>query len=188
MKTLKPQFLKLLFILILSLAACTHYQVSDPSKASTQLYPDGNYRHFITMELSGGRSQKFQGVVSIKPESIVIVGLSPFGNSMFRITDSRGKDEPKFDIYFEPLRKYEPKLRQFYSLLRELLILPSNGESKSTSDKVLDAQSRLSSLNVTADKKTTLTFGNYDLRNIPLHVRIERDDFKVDIEVGEYEI
>jgi len=175
----------LFFLGMWLLSSCSHYQIADKDKTTNRLYPDGTYRHDITLELPQGKTQRFQGVVSLTPQTIVIVGLSAFGTTLFRITD---KDQVNVEIFFEPLKKYEPKLQQFYRLLKTMLLLSVNGGSADAGIRTTDPHGRLQSMVIDDRSKTRLIFGDYDEHNVPLHVRVEREEFNVDVRVKGYEI
>jgi hypothetical protein len=152
---------------------CTAYRVKEGGPPRTRVYPDGVYKHSVLITLPDGSLQRFQGVVSLGEKEIIVVGLSAFQTTAFRIKDDLTADKLQVEIFAMPLKRYEAKLREFYRLLRKVFLLPL---------KELPAEP----MQLTAETK--LFFEEYDSHQIPLRVKIEGGKFDVEIKVTGYEI
>ena len=140
------------------------------SQAKNRLFPDGTYRHEVTLMLPNGQQHQFQGVVKLAPERIEVVGLSFFNTTVFRVVDNRKNEPPEVHIYIPQLRPQEAKVREMYGLLKKMLLLP-HAEAEKTE---LPGGGHLS-------------MAGYDERHIPRLLRIQSDKFTVDVKVTSYD-
>lgn len=191
----KPR--SILMVLALMLSACSSsFKHASQSYNSSRLFPDGTYSHDVRLTLPPreGSTEKhfsFNGVVRIKPESIEVVGLSFLGMTAFRIFENRKNGEIKSEIYFEPMRKHEAKLKLYYQILREVLLVGSQSNLAADKIKVITFNERglpTEIVTVGLDKNADFKLGRFDERGIPAQFSIEHPNFKVEVTVTSYEI
>ena len=157
-------FLFLNFFSFLLTACTSAYHLKDDSLTSPdRVYPNGIYRHEVTLHTADGQTHRFNGVVKLSPQRIEVVGLSFFGTTVFRITDDL-RTEATIEIFVYPLKKHEGRLRKIYVLLKKLLLLSPKGEQKGLK---LDA---------------------YDEHHIPRHVEITGEKYQVEVKVTGYDL
>lgn len=174
-------------------------QASAPISADReQLFPNGTYKHNVRLELEQAPNPEkpdekrfdLKGLAQVQPEMIKVVGLSPFGTTLFKITENRATGEINVETYVDSLKRVESKIRDYYSVLRHMMIAPMKpGKrgamklAKANSDglpEVVDLKTR--------DESATLKFENYDKNKIPQRIQITHPRFKVDVEVAGYEV
>ena len=188
--------------LLLSLSpvftGCASKQIVSESVARTRLFPNGVYRHKVRLTIAshGDVPEKkfdFDGVVRISDDAIRVVVLSFFGTTLVKINDDLKKGEVTSEVFIEPMKKFEPKLREYYSVLKLVLISPAThaGESANTPvvwNKVNEKGLPLE-LKTTADSKDVeFLFNSYDKSDIPESVLVKHPSFTADIQVTGYEL
>lgn len=137
----------------------------DPNR----LFPDGKYKHHVTLTQNDGTEREFEGVLKISHKDIVLVGLSHFGSTVFQINDIK-KAKLEVKIFYEPMQKYEPQFRDFYLTMKEVLLRRNNYLSKSKKEMA------------------EITIGEKDHHGIPEAFYIDHPKFKVKVEVVGYEL
>jgi hypothetical protein len=171
------------------LTGCSSYRVKVNGRPRDRIYPDGIYKHNVKLTLPEGNRQRFEGVVSIGEKEIVVVGLSVFQTTAFRLKDNLSTGDLKVEIFAMPLKQYEAKLREFYLLLRKVFLLPLKDDGGATIQRENRPDGFPSSVQTKDLKQNAkLIFEEYDVRQIPLRVKIEGANFSVDIKVTGYEI
>lgn len=162
-----------LFFCLAWLVGCaSSYQVKEgTTPSSDRLFPDGTYRHDVTLSLPNGQQHHFQGVVKLAPDKIEVVGLSFFNTTVFRVIDDRKGGEPDVHIYVPQLKSQEDKVRSLFGTLRDMLLLPPGEIEK----RELPGGAKVS-------------VANYDEKHIPRNLKIEGPKFTVDVKVIGYEI
>ena len=190
----RPLLLSFLFLL----AACSstgYKKVTHPDLERKTLFPNGVYQHDIQLTIPSQaelaeKDFHFNGVVKISSDAIVVVALSPFGTTLFKIAEDRITHKISDEIYMMQMRKFEPKLLEYYSVLRELLVLRGHEEVskelvwKETSPEGLPIRVELAHDQIEAVFK----FSKYDKNKIPEEITIEGEHFNVKIKVVGYEI
>lgn len=163
-----------------------------------RIFPAGSYNHDVKLELvrapnpekPGERSFAFKGVVLISGREIRVVALSPFGTTLFKIAENRSTAEVSVVSYVDALKPLEPKFREYYAVLRDMLLAPMAPPRKGRVRLVKsNAQGRPEEIE--ADQGTepaSFFFSAYDPNGVPLQVRIEHARFKVEVKVVDYEI
>jgi hypothetical protein len=179
---------------ILSLFAITFmtFGCSTPAKkissheiAKDFIFPYGIYKHDIQFQVLGHESADrretvapqnyhFKGVIKLGPDLIQVVALSPFGTTVFKITDDLKKNQVTDEIYVDRVKPFEPKLLKYYGNLKTLL---------TTRRETLAPDQTLA-----VDSETTIQFGKKDDNQIPETVKIMSRAYTVDIEVTGYEL
>lgn len=174
------------FLLALTLTGCSISQRSVKNEivdAKRELvFPYGTYKHDVHLEfreppnLASPNEKVFdlKGIVKIDEKDIKVAALSPFGTTVFTILENRITDEVKVEVYVESLKKLEPKLREYYAVVRAMLLAPM------PLSRELPSELRA--------KETLLRFSEYDDNKIPLNVLIEHERFNVNVVVSGYEI
>lgn len=157
---------------ILWLSACTDsFRVKESPDTKHRVFPDGTYRHDVVLSLPNGQRHQFQGVVKLGPERIEVAGLSFFGTTVFRVVDDKNSREPEVKIFVPQLQAQEGKVREMYSMLKKLLLMPPEQAQKTT-----------------LPGGALLRLANYDEHHIPRTMRIANDKFAVDVKVIGYDI
>jgi hypothetical protein len=162
------------------------------------IFPYGSYQHHVSIRMQtaaeGEKAFNFNGVVQLKPEMIRISALSHFGTTAFRITEDRKTGEIRSEVFVESMKKIEPKIREYYGLLRVLLTAssaPSSNTEKSRSlrwDRKDGVGRLLEATTVGVDPESKLSFLSYDKSGIPEKVLLQSPKFSVEIEVAGYEL
>lgn len=99
------------------------------------LLPLGTYLQDVSIQPKTGHAFHFEGVLERREKVTVISGLSPFGTTLFRISDDF-KGEPKLEIFVDQLKTHSDRVLAFYGGLRPLLRLnddPAMHEEEVTS-------------------------------------------------------
>jgi hypothetical protein len=113
-----------LFCFLLSACAGANTYHSPGPYQGGLLLGAGTYLQDISIETSNGKSMHFQGVFKRSAKGVQISGLSPFGNTVFRITDPLElKSEPKIEIFVKEMEPHQERFRAFYRGLRSLLLV-----------------------------------------------------------------
>jgi hypothetical protein len=187
-------------ITLFALSACTSMgKPKAPPLARTLIFPNGIYHHDVELKVpkTAEHEEKnfgFNGVVKISDDTIQVVALSPFGTTAFRITEDRVSHGISDEIYLAQMRKFEPKLLEYYSTLRELLTLQWHDEKVSNIIwKEVSADQLpllIEFLNEKADppEKAVFKFIQYDEQKMPIKMEIIGEKFEVKIKVSRYEI
>ncbi len=158
----------LLFLLLLSSCSSMVKTVSGPLDPN-RLFPDGKYKHHVLLTQNDGTEREFDGVLKLSERAIVLVGLSHFGSSVFQINDVK-KAKLDIQIYFEPMKKYEPQFKEFYLSMKDVLIRRNNYLPKK------------------GKQVAEIKIGEKDENGIPMNFEIIHPKFKVKVEVSGYEL
>lgn len=169
-----------ILFLTLTLAACQSAGIqpihTSGHKAvdKTLLFPLGIYQHKITLVTAKGKQRTFNGVLALTENQIQVVGLSPFNTTFFRIKDML--DTKTFDakFYFPLPKKAKLKFHEFYSALKESLLLKKNSKRPV---KMINQKLGIQ-----------FEFSSYDKNNIPRLIQITHPFFRAVIEVTSYEL
>ena len=161
------------------------------------LFPGGKYTHQVQLRIPEApdpskRSFDFRGIVAISPEVIRIAVLSPFGTTLFRMTENRASGELKVENFVSELKTSEARVREYYADLRKLLLAHVH-ESEAGGDEVhavsRDSAGRPVRLEANGGSPPTrYRLDAWDERGVPLNVKVEGAHFTVTIEVTSYEI
>ena len=148
---------------LLTLGGCASKSYNVGADQSV-LFPAGSYTHEIAITTSQQQTYSFNGVVKISPEKIVVVGLSVFQTTAFRISEDRTTGKVDSDIFLEPLKRHKDSLLDFYSTLSRFLKLPRGG--------------KMEGVNVL----------HYDAHGIPDEITLSHPKYQVWVKVVAYEI
>lgn len=161
------------------LASCSSSQKHVGGAVSQgKLFPDGTYEHKVTILIAAKegvaeRKIELTGVVQLKADAIHVVGLSYFGTTAFKIDENRATGEIKTEVFIDQMKKYEAHLKEFYLLLREVLLAQGHPQFIRTGNKATPIEVRLS---------------GFDQNGIPAEFAIENSNFSVKVRVTGYEI
>jgi hypothetical protein len=147
---------------------------SHKGNDGTRLFPYGTYEHAVTLKVKRPqeKSYRFNGVVKLTPERNEIVAMSFLGTTEFRIQDDLKTKNIKVDIFRENFKSFEPRLREYYGILKIIFDLPPNPPS--------DIKWK--------NQVIHFTVVSYDKDNVPDKIHVEHPDFNIDIKVSSYEI
>lgn len=156
--------------------SCSSRNIRPPSLSQNLLFPLGTYQHKVNITTSPTPEHKsqnfsFTGVVQISLERIQVVGLSPFGATLFKLTEERSSEKLMFDSFIDAFKGHEAKFQEYYPALKHLLTAPHNFSSTSKSMP-----------------NTHFTIKSYDKNGIPERIEIQDSKFSIDIRVTGYDI
>src|SRR3989344_4389827 len=119
--------MKRLLFLSLFVLACSgkpHRPGINPERGV--LFPNGVYQHEVKLWIRSRENQDghhtFSGVIKKAANRMDIVGLGLLSTTMFKISGERGKT-PTVKIFTDHLKGKEEKLKELYSLLKEVMDL-----------------------------------------------------------------
>jgi hypothetical protein len=147
------------------------------------LLPLGTYLQDISIEPKTGGSFQFQGVLERRAKATVISGLSPFGTTMFRITDDF-KGEPKVEIFVDQLRAHADRVLGFYTGLRPLLRLNDDPAMRQREVKSRYGDRRPEDLS--SEAGVNLHVKEYDREGRASDLMLSAPNFKAHIKLREY--
>ncbi len=159
----------LFWSLSIFLVSCTSIQkkISGPLDPN-RVFPDGTYRHRVTLTQANGKENEFEGILKLKADEIRVIGLSHFGSTVFEIVDHNGKID--LAIYYEPMKKHEGQFKDFYVSMKKILVQKNDqGE-------------------ITLDNGAKVTVGKKDENQIPDSFEIIHPKFKVRVKVAGYDL
>lgn len=181
---------RVLFILLFLVSCSSPQKTFHEEGPRTQVFPNGTYQHEIRLKQKEGGERTFSGVVQIKEDLITVVGLSPFGSTLFKITEDRKTKNIKTEIYVEAFKKYEDKVAGFYQVIRELMLLKL-GQTQAPGMKVLETESDGAPKKVVLTlegKEITLSLSNFDEHHIPQNLEVSHPFFQVFVKVVGYNV
>jgi hypothetical protein len=180
------------FLMAVFLSSCTTFQKKlSPTADKSLLFPSGVYTHQVQIETKSHGSYCFQGVVKITPGRVVVVGLSPFQTTLFKIDENRETGTIDAEIYQDTLQKHRASLIDFYRTLSAFLTLKRNGQgSRGSKVKAYerDSSGNLREVGVIfMDEETRIKVLGYDANGIAQQFQIYHPKFTVTVNVVGYE-
>jgi hypothetical protein len=171
------------------IAGCsTHSQDPKVKIKRENLIPNGVYEQKVHLSVleSQNSSEKqfsFKGVLKIENSNILVLALSPFGTTEFRLIDD-GKNI-KTEVFREGMEKLEPQIKNYYLIVCALLKMKQTKSAfahlKWIKENSVGLPTELS------DSDNRYKIESYDQACIPTRIKIENQKFKVDIRVTKYE-
>ena len=166
------------------------------SVSHDKLFPYGTYMHKVTLTLlarddRAEKKFKFSGVVQLKPDAIHVVGLSFLGTTAFKVDEDRKTGEIETAVYVDQMKKYEPRLREYYLILREILVADSSPNLDERHLKVIRTNEKGFPVEMETmgfAKNAALKLSDFDQNGIPGVFVIEQANFSVTVQVTGYEI
>ncbi len=144
----------------------------EPLKeALMPVFPYGNYRHGVTVQMNGGKTFEFDGIAATSRQFFQLAVLSPLQVTMVKVKENRSSGDVRFEIFDERVARYKEKLADYYGLLRKLFVLERNGQSNE----------QLAS-GIALDRDAFVRFSQF-ARDIPHHVEIKEPKFNLKMEV-----
>jgi hypothetical protein len=179
----------------IALSACSSRKIKNESHSDLLLFPYGTYQHQVKIktELNGGADVKefsFYGVVQTSQDWVKISMLSPFGTTLVKIQEERQTGKVEFTCFVEAIRKYESKFKDYYSVLRTLLLAPQNPKKLDhlrithQSPEGLPAEIET----VDLEQNAQFRFNKYDEHKIPERIQVQNPKFLIEIQVSGYDI
>lgn len=154
--------------LVLGLASCAHRPTSPVT--SEHLFAYGTYKHQVQVDvITPPRKMEMRGVVAYTPTQLKVVGLSPFGTTLFRIEENLTTGEVKKEFYMDAIQKHETQFLQFYSMIRAMVTGPSQ-RTEFTQDG--------------AD----FVVSEPDVRGVYRKINVKHSRFNLEVRVTDYEI
>jgi hypothetical protein len=167
------KFLSVLSLVLL--CGCGTTKVNNhKGGAGNRLFPYGTYEHAVTLKVKHPQEKtyRFNGVVKLAEDRVEIVALSFLGTTEFRIQDDLKAKTTKVDIYRDSFKQFEPRLRDYYGILKLIFDLPPQPPS--------DIKWKNQSIHFVVT--------SYDKDNVPEKIHVEHPDFNIDIKVTSYDI
>lgn len=167
----------LVFLLFVS---CAHKVIHKDLTDEKLLFPDGRYFHHVYLTLSPSVSMPkkkfdFDGILEIKPETIKLIGLSPLGTSLLRITEDRKTGKVDIDVFFPVLKKLQNSILEYYSVVQ--MMIKTSRNPRSTELKI-----------PLAKETAVLQFETFDKNHFPEKIVVQHPKFSLIIEMRGYEI
>lgn len=163
-------------------AACSTVS-KVPTAPRTLLFPHGTYRHTVTITLlhgtmngkpDGPRSQRFSGVMSLQEDKLTLLALSPFGSTVFRLTEIRSTKKVTLETEIEAIKNSESQIIKFLAPMRILFSRP-----KPLSDWP-------GNLELSTNPPARAQLADYDANRIARFARITTDEYDLTIKVDDY--
>ena len=190
--------IKLIFLptlVFLNVACVTSKIKHHPEEFSKTLFPTGIYHQDVKLtilktEHLSEQKYHFQGVVRLSSKEIQVVVLSPFGTTEFKILENLLTHEIKAEIYRDSLKKFEPKLKDYYGMLRLILLAKSHAEEDEflTWTKISREGLPLELESKNREAPVHFSVQNYDANLIPSQIEIRHTQFQVVVTVESYDI
>jgi hypothetical protein len=178
-------FLPLFFV-----AACATHPVQETH--SSRLFPLGVYEQRITLTPDNPQRnpQAFRGVLSIKPDRVEVMGLSPFGSTVFYIHEDLKSGAITTRIFVEKLKPLQSRFKEYYAVLRNVLLAPRAGDwPGGVSAERRDSRGRPLQLSVpTEEGPATLRISGYDAAGIPAEMKFKAGHYQVSVLMKNYEL
>lgn len=179
--------MKKYLLALLVLCACT---TTGPKVKIVRenLFPSGTYEQKINLilsktETSPERQFSFHGILKMDKDKILVLALSPFGTTEFKLEDD-GKSV-KTEIYREAMKKAKDKITDYYVVFKPLL---KAKQSKSSEKNLIWEKEDSLGLPVKLRKDENIfSIKRYDQNCVPTFISIASKGFKVDVRVTEYE-
>jgi hypothetical protein len=78
----------------------------------------------VTVHVKKGeqKQMRFSGVLEVREDHVTLIGLSPFGSTLFRLKDVGG--QITFETDNEQMKKAGPYIQKAYEPVREMLKIP----------------------------------------------------------------
>lgn len=181
----------LLFTSFLQTSCATHGPATTAGKPERKvLFPEGTYRHDVRVRLKhanvdGKTEMHFSGVVVLDSNRVKIIGVSPFGTTLFRLTEERLGRVIKLETEIDAMKKSESKLleiiRPILSLLTMRLPIPENGDFRVVRSTRDGWPAELES-----NSGHWIGLENYDASDVPRRARIRHDAYETEIKVEDY--
>lgn len=172
----------------IALVACTHQRTISPDADRSLLFPLGVYTHQIEITLPDEKQYQFKGLVRIAADKVVVVGLSPFQTTLFRLEEDRKSGKVSTEVFQDGLKAHQDKLAEFYTLLRSFLTLPRQGNGPKIKVTRRDDQGPQEWEVTSAQGPVKIDSLSYDDNKIPIRFRILHPRFRVEVYVPQYKI
>lgn len=161
-----------------------------------KLFPYGTYTQKVSLTLpakagADKKSFNFTGVVQLTPDAIHVAGMSFFGTTAFKIDEDRKTGEIKTEVYIEQMKKFEPRLKEYYQILREILIADAKPDQDVSHLKWLRMNGNgqpVEMKTVGFDKNAEFQLDGFDENGIPNEFDIEQEAFSVKVRVSGYDL
>jgi len=173
------------YLLLALLVGCSTTPVSETT--SKFLFPPGVYEQRITLTPSAPNRnpQAFGGILSIKKEKIEVVGLSPFGTTVFHIQEELPSKKISLNIYVAELKRFENRIRDYYSVMRKILMAPRAGNwDAGVKVEKRDERGRPTQVFLPMD----VAISRYDQVGVPGEISFLTEDHKISVLVKSYEL
>lgn len=174
----------LAFFLAMILASCaTKGPLPERKTRECILFPNGSYQQDVKLNIKGGKSFSFKGILKKENDYIRLIGLSWFGNTVFRVEGNRASHQVTVDVYEQSLKRYQEYFTRIYSSLE-----PFIGAEKCIHDQEqIITPAFKNDENGQAAEPVVFSLEEVDSNQMPLKFAFENSRFKVTIKVTEYE-
>lgn len=169
---------------------CTTKKIQNTEAPRQFLFPQGLYRHNVHLEIQKEPQKEpqktetrdrqkfsFNGVVTISEQTIKIVGFSPFGTTLFRMSEDQKSGRVETQVYIDALKPMESRMAEYYVVLKKLLTIKHSGNPR-PQQIILQ----------TPAGETPVHFKHYDQNGVPDEIDVQNSKFSIQIKVSGYEI
>lgn len=149
-------------------SSCAHHKIAPVSNESrTTLIPRGTHQQTVTVHIKKGdqRQMRFSGVLDVREDRVSLIGLTPFGSTLFRLKEDLKTGAISFETDNEQMKKAGPYIQKTYGPVREMLKIPYPPAVKEKT--IGDLRFHFDELNA---------------QDMPIKTRVETPDFDLDIE------
>ena len=179
--------------------SCTHAPLLSEENRGDLLFPYGTYHHNVNVEIlspTGGPLFQFTGIVQTQKNQIKLVALSGMGSTLFRITEKDSDRLPdeivpgsvEIENYIYQIKKYQPQILNYYSLVREILRAPKDlRDTDKVSVEKRNAQEQPVQFHVkTNEAEADVQLSQYESSGIPRRFEVNNTGFRIQVEVTDY--
>ena len=152
------------------LSGCAHHTIEAlGTSARKTLIPIGSHQQSVTVhlnkaKLNGKDTMRFSGVLDVREDHVQLIGLTPFGSTLFRLREDLKTGAVVFETDNEQMKKAEPYVKSTYRPIGEMLKIPYPPvRSEATS----------------GDFK--FHFEDFNAEDLPRKIRVETPDFNLEI-------
>lgn len=188
---IKSLFLSGLIVVAIFIMACASQPLIIAAGPRDRLFPFGTYRHSVSVLLKKGTmngkpegptTQQFSGLVDIRKERVKVIATSPFGTTLFRLTQDRDMSEPTMETDLDALKKAAPGIKKFMRPVLALLDFPIRNRELPREIEIPDASDSENSLG----GPVHVTLSRYDAGQIPKQAKLKTDAFEITVKVDDY--
>lgn len=174
----------LLLLLLFPSCASTSYRSPGEYHGGRLLGP-GTYLQDVGVETKHGQSMRFQGIFQRRATGVMITGLSPSGNTVFRVKDPLTPNGvPAVEIFEKDMAEHRDQFGAFYGAFRPLLVLDDKPAlaSEVVKDRWPDRRPKL----LSASPDLELFIDEYDWEGHAFKLTLITPHWKAKISLREY--
>jgi hypothetical protein len=177
--------LSLSLFLALGVGCASHQKKFRSEAERALLFPNGTYHHSISVQGGDEKAREFKGIIRVSDETILVVGLSHMQTTVFRIKEDRASGKVSTEIFHDSLQKFGDKLREIYTVLREMKLVVFDG-LKEKRWKVIQMNENRVPLEIEGHG-VRISFFDLDLNTVPSRIEIKHEKYTINVLVTGYD-